>query len=263
MEIRTPFKARERILLYGGPGVGKSRAVLSTARSIPSARFYVVDNDLSYGRLLETEFSDVQNVIVFDVDSDDWEEQLAAAQKASDQCQPDDWFVFDMLTETWQAVQSWFTEKVFGVDHADYFMQLRIQKEAQKEKDRRPVHMMNDDRWIVINRQYKKLQRTVLTCSGHVICTSEAASIDSNFDDKETKSEFGEYGLKPKGQKRWAHIFSTVLLLKKSRSGVWSMTTVKDRGRTEMLDKPINDFAKDYLMLVAGWRPTSKRQREE
>lgn len=83
--------------------------------------------------------------------------------------------------------------------------------------------------------------------------TAEQAAIDKN-DDKEVKAAFGAYGVKPKGQKRLGHVPMTVLWLTKSRVGAWAMTTIKDRGRTEVEDEPLTNFAKDYLMEVAGWK---------
>lgn len=251
MQLRTQIKARECILLYGGPGAGKSHAVLSIARKCPGDQFHIVDNDLAYQRLLETEFDDLDNVTVYDVDSEDWEEQLDTAKKAKGECGPDDWFVFDMTTETWQAVQSWFTAKVYGMDHADYFLRLRMNKGDSKQN----VELVQDDRWTVINNQYKKLQRIWMNGGCHVLCTAEAASL-SPYDKGDTKNTFGEYMYKPKGQKRTGHLFSTVILMEKKQVGKWTMTTVKDRGRVEVERQEVKDFAIDYLMKVAKWRPT-------
>jgi len=253
VQLVSTIESRESILLYGGPASGKSRAVLSIARKCPNSQVHIVDNDYAYERLLETEFDDVQNVTVYEVDSEDWKEQLDTAAKAKEECGRDDWFAFDMATETWQAVQSWFTQKVYGMDHADYFMQLRMNKDAKSKQN---VELVQDDRWTVINNEYKKLQRLWLPSKKcHVICTAEAATL-SPFDVGDTKKTFGEYQFKPKGQKRTGHLFSTVILMEKKRVGSWMMTTVKDRGRAEVEQKEVTDFAMDYLMKVAKWRPT-------
>lgn len=250
LSLEPTISKRERILLYGGAGVGKSNAVLATARRLPGSQFHIVDNDFSYGRSLETDYSDIENVTVYDVDSDEWEETLEYNQKAAESCGRQDFYVFDMSTSSWQAVQAWFTTKVYGVDDADYFTELRMNK-----TNKQPVQLVNDDRWTVIYKQYKKLRRCVLTCAGHVIWTAEASKL-GDFDNKEQKTEYGDYLYKPRGQNSIPHLFHTVLYLQKNRVGKWSMTTVKDRGREEMTEVEVKDFSMDYLRRIAGWKPT-------
>lgn len=108
--------------------------------------------------------------------------------------------------------------------------------------------------WSVINPEYRRLQNMLLRCPGHVYCTAEVDAVDSARDNTETKGLFGAYGVKPRGQKRTAHIFQTVLLMKKKRIGEWTMTTVKDRGRKEVEDVEVGDFGVRYLRRVAGWK---------
>jgi hypothetical protein len=45
----------------------------------------------------------------------------------------------------------------------------------------------------------------------------------------------------------------TVLWLTKKRIGEWYITTIKDRGRKELEDQAVGDFAEDYLQAIAGW----------
>ena len=45
------------------------------------------------------------------------------------------------------------------------------------------------------------------------------------------------------------------IITKKGRKGEYTLSTVKDRGRDDVEDAELNDFAKDYLQGVAGWKP--------
>lgn len=247
-----PIDEPERILLYGGASVGKTRAILQTARRCPNRTFFIIDNDRSYRRMVALGYQDLENLQITVVDHEDWEEQRDAAIELCKQCGPDDFFVYDMLTETWAAVQEWFTKKVYGEDSADFFLRLRIEKEAKSTKG--PVNLMNDDRWTVINAQYHKLQSAILKCEGHVICTSEQTRVDPERTDRELRREFSGFGYIPKGNKRWPHIFSTVLLLDHPRTGEWRISTIKDREREELDDAELEDFSRDYLQKVAGWK---------
>jgi len=68
--------------------------------------------------------------------------------------------------------------------------------------------------------------------------------------------------VKPAGQKRLGHMPNTVLLFTKQRTGMYQMSTVKDRDRAEMAGQPFGDFGVDYLVNVAGWkrRPATEDQ---
>ena len=59
--ITTTRRARERILVYGGPSMGKSTALLQIAREVIDAgqTVYAVDNDNALERLLEEDFDDI------------------------------------------------------------------------------------------------------------------------------------------------------------------------------------------------------------
>lgn len=257
MQLRPTIQPRERILTFGVAGTGKSNNLLTIARRCPNNTFYVLDNDVSYERLMATDFTDLENVKVYNVlgeGAEGWEEHLSVVREIKDQMTRDDWMVIDSTTPTWSVVQEWFTEKVFSQDIADYFLQVRMAKQEGKDKKKSLGALEGWYDWPVINKEYRKLHNLILNCPGHIYCTAEMASI-SDEDDKDVKGLFGPYGVKPAGQKRMGHLFQTVILLSKSRAGKYAMTTVKDRGRTEMENQEVEDFGRDYLMRVAGWKP--------
>ncbi len=265
ISYNTPIRSRERILGFGVGGVGKSTMTLSIARMLPNRHFHVIDNDVSpsYNRALDSEFSDVKNVTVYETDPDDWEDGLSTVERVAPTVEYDDWFTFDSMTSPWSAVQSWFIEKLHGESDDEYFFRVRKEVEEHNQraknssgmkelKSANPFEGFMD--WPAINKQYFKLTKAIFRCRGHVILTAEMDKTGDKEDD-EIKGLFGPYGVKPRGQKKLGHQTHTVLLMTKTRQGNWQMTTIKDRSRGEMLNQPFEDFGKDYLRGVAGWRP--------
>lgn len=262
----------------GVQGVGKSRALLDIARKCKTDTFYVWDNDKSAERLLATAYRDITeresvethglgvaygNVVVRDADEEDWEEFLEWVTEARGVVRFDDWINVDSMTPTWPAVQSWFTDQVFGDDIADYFMQVRLEKAKRNERAKKgegdsaktlgAFEGFMD--WPVINKQYAKIYTLLRKIPCHVMLTAEAVPLaKEDSKDKELMAVFGAYGVKPAGQKRLGHKPMTDLLLTKTRVGEYYMTTIKDRGREEVEEMEWGDFAVDYLSKLAGWK---------
>lgn len=257
MNLTPSITPRERILTFGVQGTGKSNGILTIARRCPSSTFYVVDTELgNYPRLLATDYPELQNVEVRTV-SDDWGELIPTIQSVHSVMGKDDWLVLDSVTPTWDWVQSWFTDKVFGKDIDEYFMDVRIAKQQVRGegKDKKSLGAFEGWMdWPVINKVYFKIYTVLLNTPGHLYLTAEQSRL-SDDDDKDVRETFGPYGVKPKGQKRLGHIPHTVLMLTKTRVGEYQMTTIKDRGRKELERMRVEDFGRDYLMKVAGWRP--------
>lgn len=255
MYLASPIKPRERILVFGVGGTGKSNGALSIARRInPEDRMFVLDNDLSYDRLLATDYQDVEqagNVTVRGCDVTEWDVYTESVREWGSIATPDDWLVVDSMSPTWDAVQGWYTEQVFGDDIASYFLEVR--KNMKGGKALGAFEGFTD--WNVINKVYAKFTAQLNRWPGHLYLTAEQANIGDN-DDKDVKGMFGSYGVKPKGQKRLGHITSTTLQMSKARVGGWTLTTIKDRGRRELEGEGIKDFGLDYLMKVAGWKMT-------
>lgn len=259
--LRPSIRPRERILVFGTAGTGKSTGILEVARKCPTDTFYVADSELTnYDRLLATAFTDLDNVQVTPVS--EWTEWVEFVAKTNSVMGPDDWQVVDMMTPTWDAVQSWFIDQVHGVDIEEFFIEKRkaMQKirDAAKPGQQTPKGFSaingEDGDWQVINKQMFRLYNEMLKCPGHTYWCAEQDKIGKD-DDKEVKAAYGAYGIKPKGQKKLPHVPATSIWLTKSRVGNWAMTTIKDRGRVEVEDEPLENFARDYLMKIAGWRP--------
>ena len=255
MKIQSPHKFAERILLFGGGGVGKTTAVLSIARHIAQGKVWVIDNDYSYAyqRALSTEFTDVEpdRIEIIEVDAD-WEECIDAIGNVIAQADPDhDWLVIDPFSPMWNYVQTWMSNRVHGSDIDEYMIELRRESVDRKEFAKSLGDAMN---WPIVDRVWtEKVLKPIRKWKGNLILVCEATET-GKFDDDEAKGLFGHLGVKPAGQKRSHHIASTNLLLTKTSHGEYRMTTAKDRNRSEMEKQAFEDFAIDYLRDVAGWQ---------
>jgi hypothetical protein len=260
MRLNSPYKFKERLLLFGGGGVGKTNACLTIARAMPTGTMFVIDNDMSFAwsRALDTEFDDMPDgrVDVREVDPDwrDVTDTLAAVLEVAD---PDtDWIVVDSITPTWDYVQTWLSEQVHGTDLAGHMAKLRAEAADIKEFNK---ELTSDMTWPLIKREYQqRIYRPLQKWRGHLILTAEGAEV-GRFDNDEAKALYGHLGFKPKGEGRLHHVTSTTLFLTKVKE-THRFTTVKDRNRDEMERAEWDDFAMDYLRDVGGWRPIVKKK---
>lgn len=269
---------RECLLLFGGPGSGKSNAVAHIVLNTPHVRHHIVDNELdSYlalfhedpelnvilDRGVSLDPEDDAPVTIYQANARDWKDQLEKAQRASRACNPGDFYTFDVITPTWEAVQGWFTESIHNADLEDYFVQRRLEveqanEEAKKEggKIRKSFFVLDgqNDYGKVINPQYNLLYDTFLSCRGNSIIVAEEATISSENDTRATRNLFGPVKAKPKGQKRLGHVPRTVIYMQ-GDGEEWSFTVLKDRGRELVEDEVYGtDFARAYFGGVAKWK---------
>lgn len=244
---------RERILLIGGPGAGKSYACFDVARRVleAGADVHVVDNDQSIERLVELEGGDmnVDRLHVTDVFPEDWEPLVAAVHDASNNATRDDLLVIDSMTPTWPAAQEFFTDQIFDKGLDEYFLDARKSLKAGK------LDTFDGWRdWSVINKIYSRLYRAINRFPGHVMLTAEADPIGSDAP-KELRMILGTMRVKPRGQKHLAYRVNTLVQLAVERDGTRSMLVGKDRGRdTDTEPEEIHSFFRSYMVGRAEWR---------
>ncbi len=253
--MKPKIKPRERILIYGSGGVGKSEAGLAIVAAVPDAHHYSLDLDVtpSYERMLATKFSDVGergNFTVMEYEPTDWSPIVPQINEWAARSTEDDWLVIDPITPTWDAVRAWYLDFTMNApEMADFLAQLRRDNNGNKAYMKAIQDTMNYD---LINRQYFKLYAALRRWRGHVLLTAEAATVRDDAT-KEIRQQFQAYGAMPQGQKKLSHIPATILLATKGRVGEYFLTTIKDRGRAEMVEQRIENFTDDYLRAVAGW----------
>lgn len=276
MRLTTPHKFRERLLLIGGGGAGKSSAVLSIAQALPDGggEMFVLDNDYSaaYERALATDFEDAADRVHVTWCDPTWDQFIDGLEAiVAKHNEPDNWLVIDSVSPSWDAVQEWYGDKVYGNNLGGVMADLRASADNQATYMKQLTEVMN---WPAVKKEYARLYRAMQSWHGHLILTAEAKSI-SGERDRDLLDIYGPVGFKPAGEGRLHHVTSTSLFLKKQQVGrqtMWKVTTIKDRNRTEVENEviePIEDggFAVTYLRDVAGWRPvrpkTTKKTETE
>src|SRR4051812_36542174 len=130
VKLTSPHPFAERILLFGGGGVGKTNCVLNIAEHLAVGEMYVVEQDysLAYQRALATDFTaSADRVHVFESDPD-WLSFITNVEKATVEADPaQDWLVIDPVSSSYDWVQEWTLEQTYGGDLARELMALRKQ----------------------------------------------------------------------------------------------------------------------------------------
>lgn len=257
MRIQSPFKFRERLLLMGGGGAGKTTAALSMiqASELP-ADVIDLDYSMAYDRAIDMDFEGARQYVTIHSILPDWEPAIEAiesivAEHGEDR---DRWLVLDSISPTWDLVQGWYVQLAMGSNIGKHMAELRRDADNTKDYQAQLSETMN---WSAINKEYGRLYRAIMTWKGHLILTAEAKSIKGEKD-ADQLALYGQVGYKPTGQNRLHHVTSTTLFLYHAKAG-YKFTTVKDRNRKEEEGKMIEaiddgGFSESYLRDVAGWQ---------
>lgn len=253
--LESPHPFPERVLLFGGGGAGKTYCCLRIAQHI-RGRMHVVESDFSmaWKRAIATEFPDVEDrVVLYEVEND-WEPWTEVVAKVCAEADPDgDWVVIDSITPSWDAVQDWFQEMVYGTDVANHMRELKAQHPNDaSEYGRAVLETMN---WPLVKKEYQaRAAKPLMKWPGNLVVTAEAKALPKKKVDDEDRLLYGVLGVKPAGYTRLHHLAATNLFLSHPAQGEWEMSTIKDRNREEQWRLGMEDFAVDYLMGVAGWK---------
>ncbi len=250
-------RAKERILLFGKEGTGKTNAWCTIAawmrRTNSPGKVYVVDTDLAVDRMADS-YGDAffENVVAGD--ANEWEDYTKLVNNYHSLGTNDDWLVVDLIDKAWEAVQNYYVEQTSGKDPAAYFLEYRKEKE-----EGHPLAGAYGSNWTVINKLYSQWMGKVIRFPGHVLLCTPGEPIQqpnkdgSGGDSKDVLETYGRVAYKPKGQKGLGFQVHTVGLMATKGEG-WVMTTVKDRSRERMKGAVVNDFVDDYLVKVGGWK---------
>jgi hypothetical protein len=253
MPIAPLIPTYERILLYGGPGTGKTSAWLDIARTYQLTNtpgvFHVLDTDSTTARMVASSYANLTNLDIRE--AYDWPEYRQHTANFHAIAKPEDWIIIDQVSSAWQTLQRYFTNEVFHQDMGAYFLSAR-KAMAGDEKKLKAFQGWTD--WTVINAMYLDwIQPLILRPKCHLLATSIADVVSDDLDEKSSKTLFARYGYKPGGQKHLGYQFHSVLLTSYDPIRKWSISTPKDREREILEGRPIKSFTRDYLMGVAGW----------
>ena len=249
-----PTQRRERILIMGPPGGGKSTAWLSVAewleKTKADGRLFVADTDLAWEG--QRPFDGHLDKRVVQEDINHFPSLVAFVDKATADYQPGDFLITDMIDKAWLYAQQHYYEEVFGKELDDFFMEA-------KKNNANPGGEWGSN-WTVINKLHQKFMLKLQRYPGHVIaCTpcTDVRQVDATgkgqSDSREVLHLFGKLGVKPQGQKDLAYNFHTVLLFQSVPRVGYTFSTAKDRSREEAEGEKMTDFTRTYLMKYAGW----------
>lgn len=261
MKIISPFKFRERQLLMGGGGAGKTSAALSQiqASRLPG---HVIENDYSFAwsRALDTDFDGMQDQVEVIEVMPDWDTFIDGLEAVVKEHQDDKerWLVIDSVSPTWEWVQSWYSNLANGNSLSRHMAELRRDADSTKDYQAALADTMN---WPAVKSEYNRLWKAIMTWKGHLILTAEAKSIKGERDSDLVRL-YGPVGFKPVGEARLHHVTSTTLFLEHATKG-WAFTSIKDRNRAEVERKVVDSledggFSTSYLREVAGWQLARK-----
>lgn len=258
---------RERILVMGGFGSGKTHQFLLTARALPESRIWIIDTDDSYPRMFGTEFKDLESQVgsgprdrirLYQVY--DWKSYVSAKDEIVSKAQEGDWVSIDMASSVWQAVQGYFVQAVFEQNIEDYFIEARKILASRGDKTAKGREAKNLGAlkgwldWPVVNKLYDSfILPLTYQCKGHLYIATKAQNVSSD-DDGDVQNLYGSYGVKPAGQKDLGYQAQTVFLLQQGKQqGKWEISTVKDRGRKMYDHAPLVSLPRQYLGPTAGF----------
>lgn len=262
LATRTPVN--ERVLTFGAPAAGKSFGWLTiAAHTPPTTTIHVLDTDVTTDAMLwnSEEFAHLRDRVVNTVpqtwqDYVDWAKNTAGAQRG-------DWRVVDMMTQAWEAVQADYILQVFGMDMAEYFVQMRADLEeqrvaARKEHKKEPgVGNPLLEHFTAINNRYREFTGYLLRSSAHLYMTAGSKSLNERFDKDDVQKLYGRVSAKPDAQKQTGHLAATVLFMSGTSGGDHYVTTVKDRQRVPLEFEKWTDLGMTYLVRRAGWTPVA------
>jgi len=280
----------ERILTMGITGSGKSYQWLKLARSLKDtgAIFRCIDTDNDIDYMLRTQFEDLLpenggNVYAFP--AYDWPEYKQAVYwiqgKLTDEqikeitnrdqylinayrqpIKSSDWVVVDKINNAWSRVQRYFVSNVFDEDMGEYFLEVRkrireaggIGKGGKKVVSTALEALDGWQDWVVINRLYDDwILPIVYRVHCHVYAATDVDEVDRGEKDPEIISLFGDYKIKPAGQKKLGGQFHTILLFIPGKTQ-WKVSTIKDRSNRHYFDKVVlHNLHMQYLVAKAGW----------
>lgn len=280
MPLHAPPDAeRERILLYGGPGTGKTYAWLGIAdlsqKTKSDAHFHVIDTDRAVLRNLKgptAEFGHLKNVTVYQ--ARDIDQAQEAAQKILGNINgPDDWIVVDMLSNIWDGMSDWWISHVFDEDPVSYWVTVRkdiMQAKQEGRGDPREFGGQAGPDWNYITKTYLAWEMPLtIDADCHVLCTAAETEIQERYDpsgEKRARYKATSF-MAPRGQKLTEHRFHTVLRVTRTvsfKDTTRELTVHKDRVPDEVwrelggrgLTIPLNKgpkFAMDYLKKIQLW----------
>lgn len=276
---------RERILVFGAAGVGKSTlwiAIMDHYHRIKSKRkFWIIDSDNAIEAIgLEGGKFDYLMPMVAGIwhpeTFEAWKEPIETVREKA---HPQDWVIADLINSTWDEMPDWWMAEVYGDDSWSYWVQTRKEIVAAEEAGRKGHEKQFGGTagvdWNMIKKTYRgSIERPLIKYAPcHIICLAEEQEIDERHDKDGLKAHYARTsGIRPRGEKQSDHRYHTIMRMTRSISKTGrsvtarELTVHKDRGGREDkweeiggrgLTIPVTGeltFVRDYLIKVGGWK---------
>lgn len=242
---------RERVLAYGGPGVGKSTAILKLAQTLsvvdPKATVWVIDADDGLQKIWQSQFKSLTNLKWKHVL--EWSDLQQVIPYLKEHVKENDWISIDMIGRFWEMAQSFEVTQVYGKTASEFMLVARAEA-VQSAKMNRPATLPSVD-WNIVKKLHNDDFIDYLTSDFpcNLFVTTSADQI-TDLDDNKTVAMFAATGFKPDGEKRNAYRFDTVMFLKMLRNGDRMFSTLKDRARPLIPEEKFNNLLGDYDQIL-------------
>jgi len=275
-------RAPERLLIYGGPGVGKSSCWIDIAQKMEEYRspgkVYVLDTDNAVEAMFGAGYAHLEERVVW-FPCYDWP-SLTKAQKEVMETRPtiDDWVVIDMMSFPYTEIRRYYTEMVYGQNLEEYLLEtarlINMAKAAKEAGDKssrseREFGDWSGRDWDHMNKIYLAWEVPLtLRMPANVVAVAEEREVDSargaSADQVKRYKRAGSH--KPYVNKTAEHRFRTVIRVTNPGSSR-ELVLAKDRYREEVWDETASrgiidlgdmhedgGFVRRYLVDIAGWR---------
>lgn len=272
MPLKQPGFLREKTLLIGGAGTGKTTAWLSIAwwafLSKDTRTFYVLDtddeavlqvmNEPRYDGMLRSfngeTYNEGGNVVIYSAynwddymrfsDKMTWEKSIAS------QAQPGDFIVIDFVSHLWVAAQDGYVHDAANKTRGSALREAGVAGLSGWDMYKQ------DFNWNAINGSYFDVLLPILLQSrAHVFMTAEEDQINVNnpklSDADKAHLQFSTW--KAVGQKKLPYQCRSYLRMQRLARGRVLTTNGKDRARKEFDGDTCEDFFQMYMVGAAGW----------
>lgn len=250
---------RERQLIYGGTGTGKSGFWVDLffypSPIIQQAKFFVVDADFAVEAMIPDaeEYSDRLKVLP----TLELKTMRKSLRPFLARAEPGDFIVFDMQSSVWRMVQTYVKQTYFKLERDDAGMFI----ETQDFRNQRAGF------WAICNDVMWNYFAEAMKSKAHMIALAGQRPLRTEgmlADDPQTIQVYSKTGQVPIGSSQDGHYFHTILHTSYTSDKNYRVTTVKDRFRApggkvvtrKQLNKEVVTdklFPEFYLKDVAGW----------
>jgi len=279
----SQLKRREKIVLMGDTGSGKTYSMLTLAQAFPGNLFYIIDPDDGVSKVLDELGGDAAFPNVEYRLTVTWEEAHAAFIEAHQNLGEGDWLMFEQLGKMWEMAQNYYSietfqipaiDKLLGVKKAEAKVkskvaELKKQGVVVEEKGSLTPGGFEPGDWVPIKQLHNQLVMDMALARGSYNVLSTTGIRDILPIEKKPKSEFQKaflelfmgLGVKPEGEKHNLYRYDTIVGLRKKgqedRTYVHEAGVVKDRGRRLPGIEWIDTTDVGFWLAYRDWRETS------